>query len=329
MKLWGTTTKTIVKIVISTGLLIFLFQKISVGSVLELVQSMDRSIMVVAVLVFFVSNVAGALQWHWLLKSSGVKLDFSQSFRFYFVGLFFNNFLPANIGGDAVKVYDVSRIGSSVYQVIGVTVLDRVIGIFALCLLASTATVHLMRVTSVDMLGWYLAIFVVCMLPPAAFYFVSPLGRFLRRIVGSLRGLSIDKRGTAILDFMGEFKAKRTFVFRLVLLGLIVQTLRVLTHVLVGVALGIHVDPVVLSLFFVFVPLLSLAMIPPITVNGLGIREGLGVLLFSQAGIGRADAFTLEFLAYLVSVMVSLFGLFFFLARRSSAGAPSTEREGI
>jgi glycosyltransferase 2 family protein len=85
---------------------------------------------------------------------------------------------------------------------------------------------------------------------------------------------------------------------------------------LVGMALGIHVDAMVLCQFFVFIPLLSLAMIPPITINGLGIREGLGIVLFAAAGIGRTDAFAMEFLTFVVSVLVSIVGLLFFLSRR-------------
>jgi hypothetical protein len=57
-------------------------------------------------------------------------------------------------------------------------------------------------------------------------------------------------------------------------------------------------------------------MIPPITINGLGIREGLGILLFAEAGILAADAFVIEFGTYLISVAVSLLGFAFFLARR-------------
>ena len=86
---------------------------------------------------------------------------------------------------------------------------------------------------------------------------------------------------------------------------------------LVGMALGISVDAIVLCQFFVFVPLLSLAMIPPITINGLGIREGLGIVLFAAAGIGRTDAFAMEFLTYIIAVAVSLVGLAFFVGRRA------------
>jgi hypothetical protein len=62
-------------------------------------------------------------------------------------------------------------------------------------------------------------------------------------------------------------------------------------------------------------------MIPPITINGLGIREGLGIVLFAAAGIARTDAFAMEFLTFIVSVAVSLIGLLFFVGKR--AGKPA------
>jgi hypothetical protein len=132
-----------------------------------------------------------------------------------------------------------------------------------------------------------------------------------------IRPLSLDERISSILDYLGKFKGKKPLIMNLMLLSLVIQALRVSTHILIGISLGIHVDARVAGLFFVFVPLLGLAMIPPITINGLGVREGLGIILFGAAGIGRADAFTMEFLTYVVSVAVSLLGFVFFVARRA------------
>lgn len=315
----GTLTrhKTALKVVVSAALMAFLIGKISVGELVRLVSAIDGRVFGVAAACFFVSNLLGAYQWHELLGASGVSLTFRQTFRFYFVGLFFNNFLPANIGGDAVKVYDVTRVGSSVYQVIAVTLLDRLLGIFSLCLLASAATIYLVRADGAGPYPVYLVLFVACMIPALGFYFFKPLGNLLRRLVRVIRPLKLDSRMSAILDYLGEFKGRKPLVARLVGLSVIIQTLRVLTHVLVGLSLGITLDFTVLCQFFVFVPLLSLAMIPPITINGLGIREGLGILLFRNAGLGQTDAFTMEFLTYVASVLVSLLGFLFFVTRRA------------
>jgi uncharacterized protein (TIRG00374 family) len=308
--------KLAIKIVVSTVLMVLLLRKISIAELVRLVSTIDVPVFLVGVGLFFVSNLLGAFQWHQLLEASGVKLRFTQTFRFYFVGLFFNNFMPANIGGDAVKVYDVTRVGSSVYQVIAVTLLDRLLGIFSLCLLAVGATLYLVWSGEPGPYGMYLVIFVACMIPALGFYFFKPLGNLLRRTVTLIRPLSLDTRISSVLDYLGEFKGRKPLVARLVGLSLVIQTLRVLTHVLIGLSLGITVNAVVLCQFFVFVPLLSLAMIPPITINGLGIREALGILLFANAGLGDADAFTMEFLTYVVSVLVSLVGFSFFVTRR-------------
>jgi uncharacterized membrane protein YbhN (UPF0104 family) len=157
------------------------------------------------------------------------------------------------------------------------------------------------------------------MIPAIGFYFLRPLGHALRRFVLRIRRLAIDRRITSILDHLSPFKGRRALVARLVAFSLVIQSLRVLTHVFVGMAMGIEVDRMVVTQFFVFVPLLSLAMIPPVTINGLGVREALGIILFARAGIGQTDAFAMEFVTYIISMLASLPGLVFFLARR---GAP-------
>ena len=53
----------------------------------------------------------------------------------------------------------------------------------------------------------------------------------------------------------------------------------------------------------------------PISLNGLGIREGTGVLLFTQIGISKEQALLMELITYVVMVIVSLVGGVFFLVR--------------
>ena len=325
MKIDGTRTRLAGKILVSTGLLAFILHKISVSDLVALVASADGGWMSGAVGVLLVSNIVGGYQWHVLLAASGVRMPAHRTIRFYFVGLFFNNFLPASIGGDAIKVYDVSRIGSSVFQVVAVTMLDRIIGIFSLCLLAALSVLVLGGAGVAVTLWPYLLVFLACMTPALAFYLVKPRSRVLRWLVRFFLPPSWGKGGSSILDYLGQFRSRKSLIVALMLLSVVIQAMRVATHVLVARSLGIRVDPVVVGLFFVFVPLLSLAMIPPITINGLGIREGLGIVLLAHAGIGQTDAFAVEFLTYVVSVVISLMGLAFFLGRRTRGTVPTAD----
>ncbi len=321
-----TALRWTVKIAVSAGLMVFLLHKIPSHEIMALARRADRGLLLAATALFMVSNVLGWFQWHALLRSSGVNLPGPQTFRFYFVGLFFNNFLPANIGGDAVKVYDLTREGESAYQMIAVTLLDRLLGVFSLCVLAVVAELLLVGRHGGMHHVLYLGVFIACMIPALGFYFYRPLGNWLRRSVLNLHALSINARATAIIDHLSPFRGRRGLVTRLALLSAVIQAMRVLTHVLVGMAIGIPMTALTVAQFFVFIPLLSLAMIPPITINGLGIREGLGILLFAEAGIVRTDAFVLEFATYIISVVVSLLGFVFFLARK--AGAPGRAAPG-
>ena len=120
-------------------------------------------------------------------------------------------------------------------------------------------------------------------------------------------------------------------ILRLMGLSLVIQGLRVTAHILIAASLGVLVSPVVAGYFFIFIPILGLVISLPISIMGIGVREYLGIILFSAAGIGETDTFTILFLTYVSLVVVSLLGLVFFLMRRG--GRPETgisgEPEGI
>jgi len=67
--------------------------------------------------------------------------------------------------------------------------------------------------------------------------------------------------------------------------------------------------------YFLFVPVLAALVSLPISLNGLGIREGASVVLFQLAGLTREEAFTIPFLTYLLSVFISLLGGLIFVTR--------------
>lgn len=88
--------------------------------------------------------------------------------------------------------------------------------------------------------------------------------------------------------------------------------MRIGVHVLVGRALGLDVET---AYFFLLVPLLAVVASLPISFNGIGVREGAGILLFGLVGLDRGSAFSLQFTTYLVAFAVSLIGGVVFLVR--------------
>src|SRR5262249_58587733 len=103
------------------------------------------------------------------------------------------------------------------------------------------------------------------------------------------------------------------------------QVMRIGVHILFARALGLRVEP---AYFFLFVPLLAVIVSLPISLNGIGVREGAGILLFGMVGLDRASAFALQFGPYLVAVGVSPIGGMVFFARIPSPPARSPRFPG-
>jgi uncharacterized protein (TIRG00374 family) len=304
-----------IKILVSLALIVFLLYKISPSKLAAHLRGVNPFVLSAGVGVFFLSSFLGSIQWHLLLRAGSIEIPFSKSFRLYFVGLFFNNFLPANVGGDAVKIYDVARIGNDPYQVFAITLLDRIIGITGLCILAVAAScIALGRGGGYRIIS-YLIIFIACIAPVFALVLNRRLSGGVRNLFGRIQFRGLGERFHYVFGQLGSFARLRALLGRLTLLAVVVQSMRVATHILVGTALGVDLAPMALVYFYVFVPLLGLVMILPISVNGLGVREGTGVLLFAQIGISSEQALLMEFITYVVMVLVSLIGGVFFLVR--------------
>lgn len=310
-------TGTVLKILVSVLLIWFLFTRsgLSLDTLAASLSAPRWPWLAAALAAFALSALGGAIQWGWLLRGAGLRTPRGEILRVYFVGLFFNNFLPGNVGGDAVKVFDLGRREGRTAAVFGGTVLDRLLGLFALTLLALAA------VLLAGVLGTRLP--PVYPLVLALLVWLGILALLLsRRISGVaealLRRLPWPRLGDRFVSVRDEFATYRRRPFLLVRVlawALGVQGLRVATHILVAAGLGLALGEGRILQLFVLVPMLGILISLPVSFNGLGLREVAAADLFVAVGVVglAADAVAVEFLAYVVQVLVSLAGGLLFL----------------
>ena len=67
----------------------------------------------VALVAYAVTVVASVWRWSLLLEAQEVAMPFPSLLASMSVALFFNNFLPSNVGGDVIRVRDGSRLTGS------------------------------------------------------------------------------------------------------------------------------------------------------------------------------------------------------------------------
>lgn len=301
-----------VKIALSVGLMTFLFRRIPANEVAHALSTADRNWLIAAGGLMLASNLLGAYQWWRLLRAIDIQIPLWKVCAYYHVGLFFNNFLPANIGGDIARVADASRYANTRAAAISTVIMDRAMGTLALAGLALVTTIpaidrfHL-RFMYLALVGFFAcsAVFLWSLLHPR---FLDTLEGILTRVgLGRLKP-HLDELARNLAGFRGQ----RQLLIEVLGVAIVVQVARIGVHVLVARSFGLHVA---LPYFFLFVPLLAVIVSLPISFNGIGVREGAGVVLFGLVGVGRAAAFSLQFTTYLVAVAVSLLGALIFLVR--------------
>ncbi len=300
------------KIGISGLLFAFILWKIDLSLVVAQFGGLRWGHAAWATVLFAYSNVVGAVQWDLLLKGQGIRLPVRRVMSLYFVGLYFSNFLPANLGGDVIRVYDVHRYAGNAEGAVAATFFDRLFGLVALSILAILAAASSLSILKNDVVmasGLGLAVILTVVLG------VTFSKRLARRIEWALRPIGFSgfaARLKAVYESAYAYRAKPGLLWGVTGVALIVQVLRVLVHYEVAVALGIEVP---MKYYFLFIPVIAILIALPISINGIGVREGAGILFFGQVGVTQAEAFSMGFLAYLVGVAVSLVGGVLFVLR--------------
>jgi hypothetical protein len=275
-----------------------------------------------AILCMFLSNFSACLQWKLLLEKQGVKLSYWRLLKLYYVGLFFNNFMPGNVGGDVKKVYDIRMQGGqdTVGAGLTATFFDRLFGLFFITLFAiAVGLLFFMHDAAQRAFMWpsLWIFFGFCVL--FASLFSRRLGLLLNKI---LCRILPEKIGLRLTHMFRRFQSFRTVNLWLAITGLsaVTQSLRIFVHYFCGMAVGVDLT---MSWYFYYIPLVAIVSALPISIGGFGPRELLAQSLFARAGVPGLESVVIQLLAYFVSLLLSLFGALGFLLGGRPAGKTS------
>lgn len=295
----------ILKIVVSAGLLAYLVHRAGVTEMAAVFRSAEPIGLGLALLVYLATVVLISWRWQILLSSQGVNISFGRLVRLYFIGFFFNNFLPTSIGGDIYRVLGAGRHGGRRATVAASVLVERLMGMLAVSTLAILAAVVVVRqLADGGVRGLTLGFGLAMLLLTIVFFHRRTFAlaeRLIRRI--SLWGL--EARLLRLHDALDMFKQKRSALAAVFFLSLVYQLLIVVFSYLVGRALGLAIP---LRYFLLCVPFTVIISLVPISINGLGVRESGYVFLLAKIGYSSSQAVGLSLLIYGLSLLASMVG---------------------
>lgn len=306
-----------IKIFVSGALLYYLFTKIGVENFLDKLSTADLWWVLAGIGSFLISNFLGSLQWYLLMRQSGMDLTYRKTVEYYFIGLFFNNFFISNLGGDVFRIYYASRSTEKTAGAISTVFLDRFIGFTMLTFLSLIGGLLILKENYLQTIVPVLFITLFFWILIFAVFFNRPLAKKFHPFFVWLLPESIVQKMIDLYEVLHQFKNAKLFLLKLMGIGFFVQLFRVGIHYFAGLALNIRPG---FQTFMLFIPLIALLASLPISIGGLGVREQSGVVLFARAGISAGLAASMEFLAYLLTIVGSLPGAVLYLFAGKKAG---------
>jgi uncharacterized membrane protein YbhN (UPF0104 family) len=289
------------RIALSATLLIWVLATAGLDQLAAAARGADLRLYGLALALAFAGILVRAARWLALLRAVGARVPYGRAVYLYFVGAFFNAFLPTGFGGDVVRVLEIGP-GATSQQAAGTALVDRLTGFIMLFVLALAALPFAYRLLPAN-LALLIAGLAAAVLAGSALLFE---GRLLRRLTGwlpralSLAGDAWIGRTYAVITAIG-WRGLLAALFWSLLFNLLL----IAENVLVARALGLGAPA---GVFFLFVPVTTATLLVPISISGLGVREGLNVTLFGQVGVGAASAVALSLGFYSLDMAMGLVG---------------------
>ena len=287
----------VLRILVSIALLGAVLAYADFGDVAQVVRDGEWGWLLVAGALMAVCVVVGALRWWLLLEGAGIDLPARRSIRPYALSFVLNLVLPTAFAGDAVRTWVVGKRSGRLLGATAATVVDKLTALA--CLFA---------------LGWVVYAFDREVVPDSvivAFAWVTG-GLVAAGILAALAAAGVrpvvhrlpERAALVIRDswrMLRVWAGSRSLVASVTALGFAYQALVIGVFVFVGKAVGLELA---FALAAVSTAVVLVATLIPVSVGGVGIREGGFVLLLGQAGIDAADATVLSLLSA-VTVLVT------------------------
>jgi uncharacterized protein (TIRG00374 family) len=306
--------KLLVRLGVSAALLYFVLRSIDLTAFWQRVTSMNPGWMILALIVYAAQQMIGVWRWDRLLRAQHIEVERKKLAESIWVSMFFNNFLPSNIGGDVVRITDTAREAGSKTLATTVVLVDRAIGLTALLVVAALGAFVL----------WLAGIYVpgsrwlwlACIVLLLAAIFVIAMPDFVGHLLAPLRALNkpwVTERALRLEEAVTRFGKARGVVAGAFGAAIVVQLAIVAFYLLTAKGLSV---PLPMLLGAVLIPVSLAVQMAPISINGFGVREAVFAFFFRRFGLPPDAAVALSLVSTGMVMGLSLVGGLLFVKRR-------------
>ena len=277
----------------------FIVATVDLHAVRSILGAAQTSLIVTSCAVLLTRVPLSAWRWKLLLAHYGHHFGTATLTRTILASQFFGTILPGATALDLVRGYYLSQRNVPPVQVAATVVAERVASVMSLLLLAAPAGATLAWARWGAPEVWGLVLVMVAAVAVFALWqmLADRLGRLAWARAPRLAGFAAQ---------LPRVWRDRRLLGRVLALSLAFQIAGLLSVYVVGLAVGAQsrfVD------YLLFVPLVWLGTTLPVSINGLGVREGAFVFFFGLVGMPAATALAISVIVSVQSVVIGLAGV--------------------
>ena len=301
----------LLKVLVTGVLLGWLSQYFNYQQIHESLREVDPGLILLAVGLHILSYMVGGVRWWLLFRHLVGPVSLRHIMPSYYLGVFFNHVLPSAYGGDLARSARFYVSGMSGSALVGSALMDRILGLVSVVMMGCIALILMppglanrfaWPVLGASFLGLVFA-FILFVLPGWVKIIDRGLGHRWPRI-------------HAVLSCFPRYRAAPKLLLIAFGLSVLNQALVVIVFLLLAPAVGIDIP--VLQ-FMVILMLVFLVASLPISLGGLGPREGVLMALLLPLGVDSSLVLTLS-LAYLFVLWCAAMPGVFVLLFRANEG---------
>ena len=294
---------------ISILLIVFLFSFIDVGEVAEVLLTTNCSLLAIVLMLMLLDRALMAYKWTLLTEAKQVSLGFLGALKIYLISGFVGIALPTGVGADLYRIYRTSRLTGRTHDIVGSVVIERFLGLVASMVFAVFGLVVMTAVSPefAATKGFIAQMLVVLILLTILFLLSMQDGtyRVFRKLLHRLHAKMLVERLLSFHEAYIEFSKSRGALLGFFLLTALEQGLYVIIVLVTALAINAEMGAVY---FLGLVPLCQIIKRLPISINAIGVQEGLFVYFFGQAGMPAHEALSLSLLIRIAQWSIVLLG---------------------
>lgn len=310
----------VIKLLVSLGLLAFLLSRTDLEAIGTLFRSLHLPLFFCSLLLYILAQFLSSLRWRCLLRAEHINLSTWRLLLLYFEGMFFNLMLPTLIGGDIVRGYQVFKLTQRHEASLASILVERLSGYVAMIMIACIAVFLAHPFLHDPAVVWLTVASAAALVAVIAGLLSDGLQAVFFRLLKRAGLARFHESLHNLYEAVQRYWRHRRALLLALGLSVVLQSLGIIVFYLISRSLNFAVP---LRYFFLFVPLIHVVSMAPISVAGIGVREAGSVYFFAKVGLDSASAMSLSLLWFAITALTSGLGGIVFLVGHSQPHAHS------